>query len=46
MQGSVHRSVAALQVALETSTAYSVYEKGEGSGFFMLQIRARKVADF
>lgn len=44
--GAVHRSLAALRDALEASTAYSVYEKAEGSGIFFLQIRARKALDF
>lgn len=45
-EGAVHRSVAAMRDALEASTAYSVYEKAEGSGIFLLQIRARKALDF
>lgn len=44
--GSVHRSVSALRDALEASTAYSVYEKAEGSGIYYLEIRARKALDF
>ena len=45
-EGSVLRSIAAMRDALEASTAYSVYEKAEGSGVFLLQIRARKAFDF
>lgn len=44
--GAVHRSLAAMRDALEASTAYSVYEKAEGSGVYLLQIRARKALDF
>lgn len=45
-EGAVHRSIAAMRDALEASTAYSVYDKAEGSGVFLLQIRARKALDF
>lgn len=45
-EGAVHRSIAAMRDALEASTAYSVYDKAEGSGIFLLQIRARKALDF
>ncbi|MBI5245871.1 MAG: hypothetical protein HY923_01720 [Elusimicrobia bacterium] len=45
-EGAVHRSIAAMRDALEASTAYSVYEKAEGSAVFLLQIRARKAFDF
>lgn len=45
-EGAVLRSLAAMRDALEASTAYSVYEKAEGSGVFLLQIRARKALDF
>lgn len=45
-EGAVHRSLAAMRDALEASTAYSVYDKAEGSGIFLLQIRARKALDF
>lgn len=44
--GAVHRCLAAMRDALEASTAYSVYEKAEGSGVYLLQIRARKALDF
>lgn len=45
-EGAVHRSIAAMRDALEASTAYSVYEKAEGSGIFLLQISARKALNF
>jgi hypothetical protein len=45
-EGSVLRSITAMRDALEASTAYSVYEKAEGSGIFYLQISARKALDF
>lgn len=45
-EGAVHRSVAALRDALENSTAYSVYEKAEGSGVFHLRVQVRKALDF
>ena len=45
-EGSVLRSIAAMRDALEASTAYSVYEKAEGSAVFYLQISARKALDF
>jgi len=45
-EGAVRRALSALRDALEASTAYSVYEKAEGSGVFLLQIRARKAFDF
>ena len=45
-EGSVRRVVAAMRDTIETSTAYSVYEKAEGSGIFLLQIQAHKVLDF
>ena len=45
-QGSVVRSIAAMRDAIEASTAYSVYDKTEGSGVFLLEIRARKAFDF
>ena len=44
--GAVHRCVAAMRDALEAASAYSVYEKAEGSGIYFLQIRARKALDF
>ncbi|MBI5245872.1 MAG: hypothetical protein HY923_01725 [Elusimicrobia bacterium] len=45
-EGAVRRSITAMRDALEAATAYSVYEKAEGSGIFILQIRTRKAFDF
>lgn len=44
--GDIHRAVADVRDALEAATAYSVYDKTEDSGLFLLQIRARKLLDF
>ena len=45
-EGAVRRAISALNDALETSQAFAVHEKAEGSGFFRLDISARKAADF
>ena len=45
-EGAVRRALTALNDALEASTAFSVQEKAEGSGFFRLQIGASKAVDF
>lgn len=45
-EGALHRAVSAFRDAMESATAYSVYEKGEGSGIFFLQTRVRKALDF
>jgi hypothetical protein len=45
-EGAVHRAAAALRDALENATAYSVYEKAEGSGVFHLRVQVRKTLAF
>jgi hypothetical protein len=45
-EGAVRRAISTLNNALETAQAFAVHEKAEGSGFFRLEIRARKAADF
>lgn len=44
--GDVHRAVGGFRDAIEAATAYSVYDKTDDSGLFLLQIRARKFLDF
>ena len=44
--GDIHRAISSFRDAIEAATAYSVYEKTEDSGVFLLQINARKFLDF
>ncbi|MEK7389260.1 MAG: hypothetical protein AAB036_06150 [Elusimicrobiota bacterium] len=43
---SIHRAVSALNDAMEASVAFSVHEKSDDSGFFLLKISTSKVVDF
>lgn len=44
--GDVHQAITGFRDAIEAATAYSVYDKTDDSGIFLLQIRARKFLDF
>ena len=45
-EASVRSSIGAFTDAMQTASAYCVYEKGEGTGMYQVETRIRRLLPF